>query len=147
MSRIMLVQPHTAGRDEREQALKGAGHHVFAVATIHEAERVGQSFDVGVFAIDLPDGSGLHLAARMSGLGRVHSRLFVATDPNSALARRAAAMGPLLRADAPLSALLDAIDQVLSAQAQEDGAARSRVRPSTLIHTWPQARVGGGRED
>ncbi|MBN2191939.1 MAG: response regulator transcription factor [Polyangiaceae bacterium] len=114
------------------------------MTTSHEAAATAEAFDVGVVDLELPDGSGLHLAARLSGFGRLRGRVFTASQLESAVARRAAPMGPVVVRGAPAAVLLDAIDRVLAAMDRAAETMRSGVRPSAPVHPWPFASGAAG---
>lgn len=137
MARIILVQPVPAIRRDVARALVAHGHSVVPVASAREAEALSEPFEVGVIDLELPDGSGMHLAARLSGFGRLQARVFTASDLGGGPARRAAPMGTVVPRDAPLEALLATVERALAAREPPAQPARSEVRPSTSVHSWP----------
>lgn len=137
MGRVIVVQPDASRRREVARALVAGGHSVVPVATAREAESLGESFEVGVVDLELPDGSGMHLAARLSGFGRLHARVFTASDLECSAARRAAPMGAVVAHDAPLTVLLEAVARALGSREHGAQPTRSGVRSSAPAHAWP----------
>jgi DNA-binding NarL/FixJ family response regulator len=109
-----------------------------------DAEALAETFDVGIFELELPDGSGLHLAARMSGFGRLHARIFTTRSLTGTAARRAAPMGVVLSHDAPTKVLLDAVADALASRETSGQLTRSGVRPSVPVEAWPFVSTGAG---
>ncbi len=139
MGRIIIVQPDRSMRRDVARALATRGHSVVPVGSAREAEALSEPFEVGVVELELPDGSGMHLAARLSGFGRLHARIFTARDVGSSAARRAAPMGAVVAHDAPLDELLEAVDRALTARGASAQSTRSEIRPSNSVHSWPSS--------
>gem|GEM_PF-6694272 len=107
------------------------------VGTAREAEALGESFEVGVVDLELPDGSGMHLAARLSGFGRLRARVFTASDLACSAARRAAPMGAVVAHGAPLAVLVEAGGHALGSRERGAQPTRSGVGSSAPVHAGP----------
>jgi len=82
--RVLVVEPvHPLALREAERYL-ATGGEVVIVTTAAQARAVNGTFDRGVFAFDLPDGSGVLLAAGMLLESRVAKVSFFHPDEERA---------------------------------------------------------------
>ena len=128
VARVLVVLNDRALAATLARLLEDRHHEVVLVHSCRDADRLHESFDVGVFAVALSDGSGVHLAARLSGFGRVHARIFFTDDRPSPALSRAAALGPVLRLGTPVDFVLDTVEAAV-AHVVDEWECRTRVRP------------------
>lgn len=94
--RVVLVEDDPELARTVERVLARYGHVTRVASNVASAEALTDTFDCGVLDIDLPDGNGVELAARMLDAGQVGVVVFfsASTDPNViALARE---LGPFV---------------------------------------------------
>lgn len=74
--RVLLAEPvHALAYRAVEQIVAGGGEAV-VVGSVADAKRTRGTFDRGVFAFDLPDGSGIVLAAELMLENRIRRAEF-----------------------------------------------------------------------
>ena len=86
--------------------LEQVGFDVTLVRSFVRALDVRATFEMAVFDIDLDDGSGVELAARMRDSGTVRSPVFFTGTTNDAILDRATSIGPVVLKQAGVSALV-----------------------------------------
>jgi DNA-binding response OmpR family regulator len=89
--------------------LERRGFAVVSVASCAEAHTAGQTFDHGVFDIDLPDGDGIGLASELLARGVVRRVVFYTATADGRALARAAEMGPVVTKGDDLKNLLTAL--------------------------------------
>ncbi len=143
MSEILVVQRDRRLAEGLARLLKGRGHAVRIATSCREADAIRHQFDVGIFELRLPDGSGTHLAARLSGFGRVRSRIFYTGERPMPSQRPPSDSAPIIRHGTPLEQLLDAVNLALGDRNRESVQPGSTVR---LIRgdSRRSSRVGSG---
>ncbi len=144
MSQILVVQSNRELADSLGQLLVSRGHDVLIAASCHQADALLQHFDIGIFDVRLVDGSGTHLAARLSGLGRVRFKIFYTAERLGPIARPPEALGPVIRHGSPIEHLLAAIDVALGTLEQDGVQPRSMVRPTTPVRGTRPGVAGDG---
>ena len=145
MSQILLVQSNRDLAINLGQVLANRGHEVELAASCHEADALKSHFDIGIFDLRLPDGSGTHLAARLSGLGRVRLKIFYTGERPSPIPRPLETLVPVIRHGTPIEHLLSAIDSALATLEQDESQPRSKVRPAIPVLSAKPGFGGGGR--
>jgi hypothetical protein len=78
--RVLLAGPVTTDAHRTVQRVVASGGEAILVTSAAEARRASGAFDHAVFAFDLPDGSGIVLAAEMMLENRVHNIGFLHPD-------------------------------------------------------------------
>ena len=63
--RVLLVASAKATAARAAQRVSAAGGEAIIMTSVAAARAIGGAFDRGIFAFDLPDGSGIVLAAQM----------------------------------------------------------------------------------
>jgi DNA-binding NtrC family response regulator len=144
VSQILVVQSNRGLAENLGHVLASRGHNVVLAASCQEADALHQHFDIGIFDVRLPDGSGTHLAARLSGFGRVRCRIFYTGERPSPIARPPDALGPVIRHGTPIEKLLAAIDEAIGALEQDSVHPRSTVRPASPVRGKKPGAAGSG---
>ena len=111
---VLVVESDRLVAGALERSLRRRGFEVVAVHGVGEAEKRQGRFDVGIFAITLGDGSGVNLAARLGGLGRVLHRVFVTANEPRAIVGRARQLGPVLSKSLGLNQIVDSVADVVA---------------------------------
>lgn len=78
--RVLLADPTEARSLRAADGVVAAGGEAIVVTSVAAAKRVEGVFDRGVFAFDLPDGSGIVLAAEMLLDQRIENIAFASFD-------------------------------------------------------------------
>jgi DNA-binding NarL/FixJ family response regulator len=115
--------------------LRRVGHTIEAAATIAQARGGSSRFDVGVFDLELPDGSGLELAVELIGSGRVQGAVFFTACRDPEILEDAERFGLVVPKDGTLQRLVDAV-----AQACND--LKRQARPAALVVNGPATTPG-----
>jgi len=96
--RVLLVASTKASLARAATRVLSSGGEAIAVGSVAEAKRLAGAFDRGIFTFDLPDGSGIVLAAEMVMDSRIREIEFihpadelVARDPHPSGVRSASA--------------------------------------------------------
>ena len=146
MPHILLVQASEMMAAAVRHVLASHGHRVVVAHSCREAESKCEQFDVGILDLRLPDGSGVHLAARLSGFGRLRSRIFYTDTRHGPLSQPRSVPGPILSHGAPIERLLAEVDNVLAALDRESVQPRSvrRCAPSMRTSNAPAEAGGSG---
>lgn len=96
MAQLLLVEADPVVARRIAYELTRHGQDVTVAYSCAEAMALVRRFDLGVFDASLVDGSGIGLAARLGGLGRVARRLFFNAGAGGPLLKRAKQMGNVL---------------------------------------------------
>ena len=86
--------------------LEQAGFEVTLVRSYVRALDVRATFEMAVFDVDLDDGSGVELAARMRDAGKVRCPVFFTGTTSDTILDRATAIGPVVLKQAGVTALV-----------------------------------------
>lgn len=78
--RVLIVQPIRAVAKKLADYYRTRGHDVVVADSVQAASAAPGSFEHGVFALDLDDGSGIVLAASMQVRDRLRKVTFVHPD-------------------------------------------------------------------
>jgi DNA-binding response OmpR family regulator len=73
---VLIVEDEPTLARALERAITAAGYRVEVALTCEQARRIRGAFYVGIFDLDLPDGSGLDLAKQLRLAGRVGRLIF-----------------------------------------------------------------------
>jgi DNA-binding NarL/FixJ family response regulator len=106
-----------------ERSLKVRGATSTLVGTCAEALAIEDTFDIGVFDVDLPDGDGIDVADELHRRGTVQLVVFFSGQDHPELVRRAQMVGPFVHKSDGASALLEAVGAALVCQMQADAVA------------------------
>jgi DNA-binding NarL/FixJ family response regulator len=96
---ILVVDDDSSTRRSVADALGGGAGELTAADSCLAARKLGGTFDVGVFGIELGDASGVDLAEELLHEGRVGQVVFFSGAMWQAPLRRAAALGPVFPKD------------------------------------------------
>jgi DNA-binding response OmpR family regulator len=69
--RVLLATSNKSGAQELEVGLRGNGHEVVTLSSADQACALEGRFDLGLFAFELDDSSGITLAALLISQSRV----------------------------------------------------------------------------
>jgi hypothetical protein len=75
--RVLLVASARAIASHAAKRVVAAGGEAIIVTSLAEARHIGGAFDRGIFSFDLPDGSGIVLAAELMIESRIGEIEFV----------------------------------------------------------------------
>ncbi len=109
------------------------GYTISLAQTCRGARAAGPGFQVAVLDLDLPDGSGVDLAAELLRLGAVRGVVFYTGSLDGAVRDRALGFGPLVDKTSDLEHVIRAADRVPRGPSVSHFAApRSRSSSSRL---------------
>jgi CheY-like chemotaxis protein len=106
---VLLVEDSELVVRALRRLLSRSEFSVTAAKSCDEALGQEAQFDLGVFDIDLPDGSGIQVAEQLLESGRVRRAVFFSGSSDMDDWRRAAARGAFVKKSAGAPALLDAM--------------------------------------
>jgi CheY-like chemotaxis protein len=107
VKRLLVVDDNELTRRMLQRILGQQGYSVTAASTLAEARVVKGRFDVGVFDGELPNGTGVDLAADLLMRGVVARAVFFTATDDAILLSAARALGTIVRKD--LRHLLDVL--------------------------------------
>jgi DNA-binding response OmpR family regulator len=139
--RLLLVEDEATLARALTRLLRRVGYEVSVVGTCDEARKVGGTFSLGIFDIQLPDGDGIRLAKELFE-GRVVRRIVFYSGTVSGMERhRAAKVGAFVEKSAGFPALRATIERALaSIQVMVAGA---EDEPSNPVSSPPPSGVQG----
>ena len=94
--RVVLVEDDPELARTVERVLARYGHTTRVATSVASAEALTGSFDCGVLDIDLPDGNGVELAARMLDAGQVGAVVFFSASTDPDVIAQARELGPFV---------------------------------------------------
>jgi DNA-binding response OmpR family regulator len=94
--KVLLVEDDPELARTVERVLSRYGHVTTLVASVAAAEALEGSFDCGILDIDLPDGSGVHLAGRMLDGGQIGAVVFYSASSDPDVVAQACELGPFV---------------------------------------------------
>ncbi len=130
---ILLVEDERQLSRAIARALRSHGFDVVAAPTAAMARVLDCRFSLGIFAIDLGDGSGVDLARELLTEGRVGSAIFFSATQDQVELDRAAAVGPVVAKRDGVEALLP----FLGVSASRYSPRESGVVPVVELETIP----------
>jgi DNA-binding response OmpR family regulator len=123
--RVVLVEDDPELARTVERVLARYGHVTTVAPNVATADALTGSFDCGILDIDLPDGNGVQLAARMLDGGQVGVVVFFSASTDPDVIAAANELGPFVAKAAGTRelerALADAISEAARQVAGSDG--------------------------
>jgi len=144
---LLVVEDEASVRRALRRVLEHLGHTVTLCPTLADARATTTRFDVAIFDIELPDGSGIDLAEDLIAEGRVGSALFFSGTTNEAHRERAAKIGRFVEKRGGTQELVTALlrelgehaDVRLAACAEgESRGTHSSIPPDTRTRRKPR---------
>lgn len=94
--RVILVEDDPELARTVERVLARYGHATCVAHSVAAAEALTGSFDCGILDIDLPDGNGVDLAARLLDEGQVGAVVFFSASTDPDVIAQARELGPFV---------------------------------------------------
>lgn len=130
--RVVLVEDDPELARTVERVLARYGHVTTIAPTVAAADALTGSYDCGILDIDLPDGNGVHLAARMLDSGQVGVVVFYSASTDLDVIAEANELGPFVAKSAGTRELERALAEAISEAARQvAGSDGSPGSPST----------------
>ncbi len=117
--RVVLVEDDPELARTLERVLSRYGHVTQTGQSAAAAEALEASFDCGILDIDLPDGSGVELAARLLDSGQVGVVVFYSASTDPDVIERARELGPFVSKAAGTLELERALANAVSLAARQ----------------------------
>jgi DNA-binding response OmpR family regulator len=127
-ARVLVVEDNPILARPLARFLLQSGYDVHHVDTCAAARGAQGPFDIGVFDVQLPDGSGIDLCAELLGNGLIGCAVFYTGSLDSAVLQRAAAIAQVVRKTESVDILRQAICAALNEAAENgpDGCCTAR---------------------
>ena len=144
---LLVVEDEASVRRALRRVLEHLGHTVTLCPTIAEARATTTRFDVAIFDIELPDGSGIDLAEALIAEGRVGVALFFSGTTDEPQRQRAAEIGRFVEKRGGTQELVSALlrelgepgDARLAVCAEgQSGGTHSSIPPDTVTRRKPR---------
>ncbi len=121
-ARILVVEDDVLVSRAISRVLARLGWEVIAAPTCLAARALACRFDLGVFELELIDGSGIELAEAMLDQGQVDFAVFFTAELESRALGQARRVGPLVRKSEGVEALVPVVaGHIASAEARASG--------------------------
>ena len=117
--KVLLVEDDPELARTVERVLARYGHTTSIASSVAAAEALSGSFDCGILDIDLPDGSGVQLAARMLDAGQVGAVVFYSASSDPDVIAEACELGPFVAKAAGTRELERALADAVSCAARQ----------------------------
>jgi DNA-binding response OmpR family regulator len=117
--RVLLVEDDPELARTVERVFSRYGHLTRSVGSVAAAEAESQSFDCGIFDIDLPDGNGVQLAEQLLDRGQLGAVVFFSACTQADIVARAMELGPFVAKAAGTGGLLRALADAVSQTARQ----------------------------
>lgn len=117
--RILVLEDNLVLASALARLLGRMGYEVTVVASCVHARAVQGRFALGVFDLDLPDGSGVDVAADLIRAGTMSGVVFYTGTLDGALVRQAEQWGPCVTKTEATLALLEAVRVALAGAARQ----------------------------
>ena len=117
--KVLLVEDDPELARTVERVLARYGHITSIASSVAAAEALTGSFDCGILDIDLPDGNGVHLAARMLDAGQVGAVVFYSASSDPDVIAEACQLGPFVAKAAGTRELERALADAVSCAARQ----------------------------
>src|SRR5947209_1349236 len=114
--RLLLVEDEVILASSVARLLRRRGYEVVLAASCDEARRVGGTFSLGIFDIDLPDGDGVELARELTHLGVVRRVVFFSGTAEATQQAGARKVGPLVEKSRGFPDLLAVVELAVATQ-------------------------------
>lgn len=126
--RVLAVEDNAILARPLTRFLAHSGYEVRYVDSCARARALDETFDVGVFDLELADGSGVDLCIELRARGVVHGAVFYTGVVDSAALARAAQVATVVRKTESAEALRQAICAALAqtADAGDGGCCSTR---------------------
>jgi DNA-binding response OmpR family regulator len=126
--RVLLVEDDIEVSRAIARMLTQAGFNVIVTPTRAATEALACKFSVGVFDIDLTDGSGVELAARLVDDGQVDNAVFFSATTSPSTLMSALEVGPVVAKRDGADALIGVVRSALRHQR----VSRSMIVPAAV---------------
>ncbi|HTV20325.1 MAG TPA: response regulator [Polyangiaceae bacterium] len=123
--KVLLVEDDPELARTVERVLTRYGHITSIASSVAAAEALTGSFDCGILDIDLPDGNGVHLAARMLDAGQVGAVVFYSASSDPDVIAEACELGPFVAKAAGTRELERALGDAVSCAARQVAGSES----------------------
>lgn len=144
--RVLLVEDDPELARTVERVLSRYGHVTVVVSSVAAAEALVESFDCGILDIDLPDGSGVHLAESLLDRGQVGAVVFFSASTNADVVAEAGEIGPFVAKAAGTRELERALaDAVSCAARQVAGSERTEGGPHRRTKSGARRKTNGSQ--
>ena len=117
--RVVLVEDDPELARTVERVLARYGHVTTIAPSVAAAEALTGSFDCGILDIDLPDGNGVQLAARLLDGGQVGVVVFYSASTDPDVMAEARELGPFVAKAAGTGELTRALAEAISEAARQ----------------------------
>ncbi len=112
---LLVVEDDRAVARAIARLLKRRGHKVVLADSYSGALALTDVYDCGIFDVDLPDGSGIELAAELRDEGRVRRCVFFSASPEAGTEKEARELGEFVHKTAGVGELARAVGDALRA--------------------------------
>jgi len=130
---ILLVEDERQLSRAISRRLRGYGFDVVAAPTIAMARVLECRFRVGIFDIDLGDGSGIDLAREFLACDRVGRAIFFTATADEAALRCAGEVGPVVSKREGVEALLPVLGAALPEHLPRESGIVPRFDVDTIV--------------
>jgi CheY-like chemotaxis protein len=143
--RILVLEDYPPLGKVIEIGLRRIGHEAVRVDSVKAALAIEGEFELATMDVDLPDGRGTDVAARMIADGRLKRVVFFSATSDPELEERARSIGPFVEKAYGVEALVQVIQQLVPdgdavALAQAVGAPGVGVRAAGRSGTRRRVR-------
>lgn len=138
--RVLLVEDDPEVARTVERVLSRYGHVTVLVGSVAAAEALSESFDCGIFDIDLPDGNGVALAESLLDRGQIGAVVFFSASTDAQTVAAATALGPFVAKASGTRELERALAEAVSCAARQVAGTEQRTPP-----TGPRRTKSGAR--
>ncbi|MEO8181611.1 MAG: response regulator [Deltaproteobacteria bacterium] len=135
--RVLLVEDDPELARTVERSLGHFGHRTVIASTVAATEALTESFDCGIFDIDLPDGSGVRLAETLLDGGQIGAVVFFSASTDAEVLAEARELGTFVAKTAGVRELERALADAVSVAARQ-------VAGSEPVSSQPRRRSKSG---
>jgi len=111
LATVLILEDYPPLRKLVSVVVRQLSHEAFPVANVGMALAINQWFDCLVADVDLPDGNGVEVAAKLLASGRVGAVVFYTASRDAELLRHAAELGLVVDKAAGIGHLVAAIER------------------------------------
>lgn len=126
---ILVVEDDPLVSRAMSRTLKRRGHAVATAATVEAALGIDESFALGVFDIDLPDGDGVELARTLLDRRTILLAVFFSATTSEQQQAEAGALGVFVPKAEGTEAMVKAVEETLAEAARASVAAGAEATP------------------
>jgi DNA-binding response OmpR family regulator len=134
--RILVLEDNLYLAPPLVRLLKRSGYDVTHADTCAKARAIDTRFDLGVFDLDLPDGTGIEVSSELLRDGLLGAVVFYTGTLNDALLLRAQKFAACVRKTDGMNALLEAIRNTLAIESRRAAGSIADRR----FHSSPTGR-------